>query len=494
MSAARRRHEVAVIGGGFGGTLVAMCLASQGRSVVVLERGRHPRFAIGESTTPLANLVLKGLCERYGLDELLPLCKYGTWKATYPELRCGPKRGFSFFAHEPGSDFGPRNDHKNELFVAANASEAAGDTQWLREDLDAFFATAARARGVSVLEGVEVTGVRRENGWTLETIGPEGTRQIQADFVIDASGGLGPLKDALGLEDHADDLATQSHAVFSHFEGVRPWGAIYEESGGSLAGSPFHPDAAALHHILEEGWMWALAFDHGVTSVGAVLTGAPTGASPDRTWRELLARYPSVAAQMADARPTRPLTGTALLQRRLRPSAGNDWGLLPAAAYFIDPLLSPGNAHTLYGVERLARALSVGLGAPDLAEALKAYDDSLQNEVDLLDMLIHGCQAAFCNFELMTAFSLYYFTGAIWSEVRREEGKAGPDDGFLNAHDERFRGLVQAAYGELIRLVGAGAPSAKAVSAFTARVRKDIQPYDLAGLGDPTKLNRYPYV
>jgi len=494
MSSARRRHEVAVIGGGFGGTLVAMCLAAQGRSVVVLERDRHPRFAVGESSTPLANLVLKGLCERYGLDELLPLCKYGTWKATYPEIRCGPKRGFSFFAHEHRSDFVPRNDHKNELFVAANASEAAGDTQWLREDVDAFFVTKARARGVSVFEGVEVIGAHRENGWTLETIGPEGTGEIRADFVIDASGGRGPLKGALGLEDHAHALATRSHAVFSHFEEVRPWGAIYEDAGGSLAGSPFPPDDAALHHILAEGWMWALAFDHGVTSVGAVLTGAPTGASPDRTWRELLTRYPSIAAQMADARPTRPLTGTGLLQRRVRPSAGDDWALLPAAAYFIDPLLSPGNAHTLHGVERLARVLSSGLGAADLETALKAYDDSLQNEIDLLDMLIHGCQAAFCSFELMSAFSLYYFTGAIWSEVRREEGTAGPADGFLNAHDERFRSLVQGAYGDLLKLVGAGAPNAEAVAAFSARVQQDIEPYNLAGLGDPSKRNRYHYV
>ncbi|MBT7502886.1 MAG: FAD-dependent oxidoreductase, partial [Gemmatimonadales bacterium] len=58
--------DVAVIGGGFGGTLVAMCLADQGRDVVVIERETHPRFATGESSTPLANWVLRDLANRYG--------------------------------------------------------------------------------------------------------------------------------------------------------------------------------------------------------------------------------------------------------------------------------------------------------------------------------------------------------------------------------------------------------------------------------------------
>ena len=61
--------EVAIVGSGFAGSLLARVLAVQGYDVVLLERGTHPRFAIGESTTPLANLSLERLAARYGLRD-----------------------------------------------------------------------------------------------------------------------------------------------------------------------------------------------------------------------------------------------------------------------------------------------------------------------------------------------------------------------------------------------------------------------------------------
>ena len=53
--------RVAVVGSGFAGSLLARVLTVQGHDVVLLERGTHPRFAIGESSTPLANLTLERL-------------------------------------------------------------------------------------------------------------------------------------------------------------------------------------------------------------------------------------------------------------------------------------------------------------------------------------------------------------------------------------------------------------------------------------------------
>ena len=41
------RCQVAIVGSGFAGSLLARILATLGYDVVLLERGRHPRFAIG---------------------------------------------------------------------------------------------------------------------------------------------------------------------------------------------------------------------------------------------------------------------------------------------------------------------------------------------------------------------------------------------------------------------------------------------------------------
>src|SRR5712692_8636542 len=94
--------DVAIVGSGFAGSLLALVARKLGRSVVLLERGTHPRFAIGESSSPLANLLLEEIADRYDLPRVRPLAKWGSWQRTYPEIGCGLKRGFSFFAHAEG--------------------------------------------------------------------------------------------------------------------------------------------------------------------------------------------------------------------------------------------------------------------------------------------------------------------------------------------------------------------------------------------------------
>ena len=57
-------YDIAIVGSGFAGSLLAMIARRCGRSVLLLEKGAHPRFAIGESSVPLANLFLGELADR----------------------------------------------------------------------------------------------------------------------------------------------------------------------------------------------------------------------------------------------------------------------------------------------------------------------------------------------------------------------------------------------------------------------------------------------
>src|SRR5690606_970540 len=77
---AGQRVDVAIIGSGSSATLLAMALRRRGRSVALVEAGRHPRFAIGESSTPLANLLLEEIATEYDLPRLAPLAKWSTWR------------------------------------------------------------------------------------------------------------------------------------------------------------------------------------------------------------------------------------------------------------------------------------------------------------------------------------------------------------------------------------------------------------------------------
>src|SRR4051812_39273410 len=148
--------DIAVIGAGFSGSLTALLLKQIGLSSVLIDRGTHPRFAIGESSTPLANLILEDLAWRYDLPRLAPLSNYASWKRAYPDIVCGLKRGFSYFHHRFGEDFQPQADHANELLVAASSTNEDADTHWLRSEFDQFLAHEAIAAGIPYFDRTSI--------------------------------------------------------------------------------------------------------------------------------------------------------------------------------------------------------------------------------------------------------------------------------------------------------------------------------------------------
>src|ERR1041385_644822 len=114
MRAVLMKVDMAIVGSGLGGSLMAMVTRRLGYSVALLERGSHPRFAIGESSSPMANLLLERIALGYDLPRLLPLTQWGSWQATYPEIGCGLKRGFTFHHHRAGERFDNRADRNNQ--------------------------------------------------------------------------------------------------------------------------------------------------------------------------------------------------------------------------------------------------------------------------------------------------------------------------------------------------------------------------------------------
>ncbi len=84
-----REVDLVIVGAGFGGSLMAMIARRLGLSVVLLEQGRHPRMVIGESTTPLSNLLLERLSATYDLPRIAPLAKWGAGNALIRRLLAG---------------------------------------------------------------------------------------------------------------------------------------------------------------------------------------------------------------------------------------------------------------------------------------------------------------------------------------------------------------------------------------------------------------------
>lgn len=501
------RYDVLIAGAGFAGSLAALILQRLGWKVCVVEKARHPRFAIGESSTPAADMILRDFARQYDLPWLHAFSRYGSWCRSYPDVMRGLKRGFSFYKHYPGKAFYTNDQHEHELLVAASVDDEHSDTQWLRADFDAFLVEKVQEAGIAYLDQAEIVDVEEAEELTF-TLQREGVdRKLRADFFIDATGSPHLLQRLWQVPSTADDFYTHSFAVFSHFEQVPLWEEMLAGMGYKTHDYPYRADFSALHHILDEGWMWMLRFDDGRVSIGFVLDGhadlpglplkqindMPAG----QIWQQMLSRYPSLQELMRGARlcaqPGR-LLRSARLQRRLWQPAGRRWVALPHTAGFVDPLFSPGNAHTLSGLERIVRIFQQDRDE-DRQELLRKYASELQEELRLIDKLIAGCYRTMSHFQLFTAWSMVYFACTIAYEQHRNAVSAAHTanlpEGFLLAGRAEIRQMVEACWQALQHLPQNENYTPRQIDAFTRKIRDCIAPFNTAGLLNPAVHNMY---
>ena len=494
--------DIAILGSGFAGSLTTLIVDRIGLRPVLIDRVRHPRFAIGESSTPIANLVLEDLARRYRLPRLLPLTTYGSWHAAYPSVVCGLKRGFSFFKHEVGQPFAPDASHANELLVTASRDDAHSDTQWLRSDVDRFLMQEVERAGLRVLDETDITEPDLSDAgvWTLRGHRGSTPVSITARFVIDATGNAGFLQRSLGLTNGVSSVRTRSRTVYSHFLGVEPWHERLTALGGRVADHPFCCDDAAQHHVLDGAWLWALRFNNGVTSAGLVIDESrhpyDPSVTPEREWNGWLDRYPSVARQFRHATVARTpgaLRRTVRLQRRVHDVVGRHWALLPHTAGFVDPLLSTGIAHTLCGIERLMHVVEHGWGDNGFESELRRYEEAVRSELTLVDELVSGCYASFGRFRLFIAYAMLYFAAATTYERRRLATNDRFHGLFLCADDGELRQVIRDARSQLAPLLNAHGPSSQQTADFERMVERTIAPFNRVGLCDASAGNMYRY-
>jgi FADH2 O2-dependent halogenase len=483
--------DVLVAGAGFAGSLMALVLHSLGLKVCLVEKGQHPRFAIGESSTPIADMMLRELSAKYNLPWLAAFSRYGSWQQAHPEIVCGLKRGFSYFKHYPGKTFTTNPSHTNELFVAASTDDIQSDTNWLRADFDAFLANKVKEAGITYVD--LTTLVRAEAGPGTKYYSADG-KCFETKFFIDASGSGALLDRLFEVKSSSDGFLTDSFAVFSHFNHVPRWMEMLKKSNIPTADFPYDPDNSALHQVIDEGWLWMLRFNDERTSLGFALNKKKTDLkdqSPAQIWNALLKKYPSLNDMLKDI-PLSAQPGTILksprLQRRIERCFGPGWAILPHTAGFIDPLFSSGIAHSLTGIQRIAGILQKHWGRTEaLQQALAQYEHGIFEELTLIDQLVAGCYDTMDHFELFNAWSMLYFAATIQYEQRKL--KKLPPGYFLGADDQAMRAMVDLSYSELKTILKN--PTETATSEFTARIRQRIAPVNIAGLLDPALKNMY---
>lgn len=484
------QYDIAVVGSGFAGSLLAMIARRLGRSVVLIEKGTHPRVVIGESSTPLANLLLEELCVRYDLPSLKPLTKWGSWRRVRPEVACGLKRGFTFHHHllDGEDSFDPQ--HRGQLLVAASPNNEISDMHWYRADFDHFLVQEAQRLGVDYFDGVTLRSYEQERGG-VKLRGERGGSSVEfhVRFVVDATGPRGFLHRALDLDENPfpDYPATQS--LYSHFSGVD---RLEKTDFSRMDGAPPFPiDDAAVHHVFDGGWIWVLKFNNGITSAGVAATdeiatqfGLQEGAA---AWRRLLDRVPALKAQFAKARAERTFTHMPRLAFRSSAIVGERWALLPSAAGFVDPLLSTGFPLTLLGVTRVAEIIEKAWGSENFGLRLGNYAQQTDLELLATAQLIGALYANMNRFDVFVALTLLYFAAASFAESARRLQKPQLASSFLLCTHPEFGPACEKICARARRIL-----SDAEAQALINDINAVIEPINVAGLGRRDRRNWYP--
>jgi flavin-dependent dehydrogenase len=340
-------RDVAVIGGGPGGSTAAGLLARSGHDVVLLERERFPRFHIGESLLP-HNL---RLFERLGVAGALRRQFIEKW----------------------GVEFVSSDGALTRLFHFDEALEPRYPMcfQVPRSEFDLLLLRHAAAGGAEVREGATVRSARREpgDGWRLEV--EEGGRlhEHRARYLVDASGRDGVLARQRGLRDM--DPGRRRAAVFAHYRGV-------PRRAGRDAGN-------ILIVMMRDGWFWIIPFADGRTSVGVVAEGRrirEQGLGVEATLERAIARCPAARRLLRDAERVSPVHATSDWTYNARLIAGDGYLLVGDAAAFIDPVFSTGVWLAMSSAEMAADLLDEALRGGRLPRrGLRAYARRIRRHV-----------------------------------------------------------------------------------------------------------------
>ncbi|HYV85146.1 MAG TPA: NAD(P)/FAD-dependent oxidoreductase [Patescibacteria group bacterium] len=341
-------RDVAIIGGGPGGSTAGNLLAQAGRRVVLFERERFPRFHIGESLLP-HNM---RLFDRLGLTPGLKMSFMEKWGIEFVSSGGDLRRLFHF---DEGVE--PRYP------MCFQVRRSEFDQRLLEE--------AAR-RGCEVRQEstVKVVEPEPDGTWRLSVAEPDGgVRDHRARFLIDASGRDGVYARTRGLR--AMDPRHRRAAVFAHYRGV-------PRRAGRDAGN-------IIVVMLRDGWFWFIPFSDGQTSVGVVAEGrrlGEQGLAPEAALDLAIARCPAARALMASAERVSPVTATSDWTYNSRRIAGPSHLLVGDAAAFIDPVFSTGVLLAMSSAEMAADLAGAALDRGAIpAAAQRRYERSVVRHV-----------------------------------------------------------------------------------------------------------------
>ncbi len=345
------QFDAVVVGGGPAGCATASLLALRGKSVLLLEREKFPRYHIGESLISAVWPTLDMLGLRDRLAELRAPRKYGG------TVRWGKQGEFWTFA-----------------FRDAGIYDYSYQVQ--RAQFDTMLMARARELGVIVIEEAlarePLYDGDRMCGVTYSLHSEDAIREVNARIVIDASGQRRWLGTKFNLVKWHNDL--RNLAIWAYFQGADRYDGL--ESGNTLI------------EYTNPGWLWFIPLAQEVTSVGFVCPAASiTGGREalEKLFAAKLGQSVEVGRMLSPAVRASAYRADRDWSYRCTSYHGPGWVLVGDASAFVDPLLSTGVALALRNAGSAAAAVLEALDDPGSeADVLQRYEKSSRRYLQII--------------------------------------------------------------------------------------------------------------
>ncbi len=356
------KYDVAIIGGGPGGSSTAIYLRQKGYSVVLLEKEIFPRDHVGESLIPFTY---------YKLQDL------GVWEDI-----------LAFATKKPGVNFVDRDGIRQSVwcFDRILSDNAQMSVHTLRAPFDHAILKRAATVGAHVHEGVKVKNVDLSDPDSV-TVHTESTEvpEIKARFLIDATGQNSFLGSKLKLRVPYEDL--DRVALFSHW--------INTTYDAALAGGLIKIIYLGGEKL---GWLWVIPVGRNHLSIGVTLNNSYVRDQKKilgENWKEKL--YRSEIEQAVNLKSI--LNGAQIEHEiqmvgdysyRIPKKYGSNYAIVGDAAAFLDPIFSSGVYVAMETADRVAQCLDAKFRNGNAAgeEAFALQYGHIEKGYDLIEKFI----------------------------------------------------------------------------------------------------------